>query len=142
MSEFLQGHHFQVEWGGTRIGFQEISGLRVKVDVVEVHDGSFVDESPIKLPGRKHFGNITLRRGIVKRDNEFFDWWNTIQFGEVERRDIVISLLNEEHIPTLVWKIRNAFPVEIVWSDLRASQSEIAIESLEIACEGITVSNE
>ena len=60
----------------------------------------------------------------------------------MERRDIVISLLNEEHIPTLVWKIRNAFPVEIVWSDLRASQSQIAIESLEIACEGITVSNE
>lgn len=142
MSEFLQGHHFQVEWGGARIGFQEISGLRVKVDVVEVHDGSFIDESSIKLPGRKHYGNITLRRGIVKRDNEFFNWWNTIQFGEVERRDIVISLLNEEHIPTLVWKIRNAFPVEIVWSDLRASQSQIAIESLEIACEGITVSNE
>lgn len=142
MSEFLQSHHFQVEWGGSRIGFQEISGLSVKVDIIEVHEGSFIDESPIKLPGRKHYGNITLKRGIVKRDNEFFNWWNTIQIGEVERRDIVISLLNEQHRPTLVWKVRNAFPVEIVWSDLKASASAVAIESLEIACEGVTVSNE
>ena len=142
MSEFLQSHHFQVQWGGTRIGFQEISGISVRVDVIEVSEGSFIEESAIKLPGRKHYGNIILKRGIVKRDNDFFNWWNTIQIGEVERRDIIISLLNEEHIPTLVWKVKNAFPVEIVWSDLRASQSEIAIESLEIACEGITVSNE
>mgnify|MGYP000318398061 CR=1 FL=1 len=59
----------------------------------------------------------------------------------VEPVDIA-SLLNEQHRPTLVWKVRNAFPVEIVWSDLKASASEVAIESLEIACEGVTVSNE
>lgn len=79
---------------------------------------------------------------MVKADNEFFQWWNSIQLTQVERRDIIISLLNESHEPVVVWKVKNAFPVKIVWSDLKASASEVALESLEIACEGIVVQNE
>ncbi|MDF9800287.1 phage tail-like protein [Catalinimonas alkaloidigena] len=143
MTEFpLPKFHFQVNWGGTRMQFQEISGLSVEVDVIEYREGASPEFSPIKMPGLRKYGNITLKRGIVKGDNEFFQWWNTIQLHKVERRDITISLLDENHEPVVVWKIKNAFPVKIVWSDLKASASELALESLEIACEGIIVENE
>lgn len=143
MAEYpLPKFHFQVEWGGTRISFQEVSGLTVEVQVIEYREGASPEFSPVKMPGLKKYGNITLKRGIVKGDNEFFQWWNTIQLHKVERRDITISLLNENHEPVVVWKVKNAFPVKIVWSDLKASASEVALESLEIACEGIIVQNE
>ncbi|MFP4095022.1 MAG: phage tail protein [Cyclobacteriaceae bacterium] len=134
--------HFQVEWGGTRIGFAKASNLSVEVDVIEYREGSNKEHRSIKMPGLQRYGNIILERGMVKGDNEFFKWWNSIMLNQVERRDITISLLNESHEPSVVWKIEKAFPVKVVWGDLEASAREVAIETLEIACEGIKVINE
>lgn len=143
MAEYpLPKFHFLVNWGGTRMGFQKVSNLSMEVQVIEYREGGMPEHTAIKMPGLKKFNNITLKRGIVQGDNEFFQWWNTLQLNKVERRDVVISLLNENHEPVVVWKVRNAFPVKIVWGDLEASGNEVAIESLEIACEGIVVENE
>ena len=135
----LPKFHFQVEWGGTRIGFSEVQNLSFDVEVIEYREGSLVEHGSIKMPGRPKFSNIILKRGVVSGDNEFYDWWNSIALNKVERRDIIISLLNEAHEPVVVWKVRNAFPVKVTWSDLKASASEVVIESMEIANEGIVV---
>jgi len=74
-------------------------------------------------------------------DNEFFEWLNTIQMNKVERRDIMISLLNENHEPVVVWKVKNAFPVKIEGPELKAESNEVAIESMEIAHEGLSIQN-
>jgi phage tail-like protein len=138
----LVSFHFQVQWGGTKIGFSEVSGLEVQTEVIEYREGSGPVHSSIKMPGLKKFSNITLKRGIVKGDNEFFQWWNSIKLNTVERRDITISLLNENHEPVVNWKVVNAFPVKIKCSDLKASGNEVAIETLEIANEGIIIEND
>lgn len=105
--------HFAVEWGGTRIGFSEVSGLTQEAQAIEYRDGVSPEYSTIKMPGLRKYSNVTLKRGIVAADNEFFSWLNTIKMNKVERRDIVVSLLNEEHIPVMIWKIHNAFPVKV-----------------------------
>ncbi|OGU76913.1 MAG: phage tail protein [Ignavibacteria bacterium RBG_16_34_14] len=138
----LVSFHFQVQWGGTRMGFSEVSGLDMQTEVIEYREGSNPVYSSIKMPGLKKYSNITLKRGLVKGDNEFFQWWNTIKLNTVERRDVVISLLNENHEPVINWKVVNAFPVKIQCSDLKASGNEVAIETLEIAHEGVTIENE
>lgn len=135
----LPSFHFVVEWGGARIGFQEVSGLGMEVQVIEYREGVSPEYSPVKMPGQVKYNNITLKRGIVVGNNEFFEWWNTMKMNKIERRDITINLLNEEHEPTVVWRIKNAFPVKVLYGDLKAGASEVAIEILEIACEGITV---
>ena len=135
----ITNYHFQVEWGGTRIGFEEVSNLTFGVPVIEYREGSSKEYHSIKMPGRPYFENIILKRGVMKADNDFFQWWNTIQMNTVERRDMVISLLDEEHAPVVTWKIKNAFPVKITWSDLKAAGNEVFIESLEIAVESIVV---
>lgn len=142
MSNILAGFHFQVEWGGTRMGFQTVSGLEISVDVIEYREGIDKEHTPKKMPGQKHFGDIKLSRGVAKADNDFFEWWNTINLNTVEKRDIVISLLNENHEPVVVWKVKNAFPVKVRWADLKASESEAFIEHLIISCDGIIVQNE
>ncbi len=134
--------HFTVQWGGNRIGFSEVSGLTQENQAIEYRDGSFPEYSSIKMPGLRKFSNVTLKRGIVKADNDFFKWLSTIKLNQVERRDVVISLLNEEHAPVMTWKIHNAFPVKVEGPGLKASGNEVAIESIEIAHEGLELQNE
>ena len=140
MSEYpLPGYHFQVDWGGTRLGFSEVSGLDIEYQVIEYREGSSPEYSSMKMPGIPKYSNITLKRGIVAGDNEFFDWVKTINLNKVERRDITISLLNENHEPAMVWKVTNAFPVKLEGPGLKATGNEVAIESLELAHEGLTI---
>jgi phage tail-like protein len=144
MSELypLPVFHFVVQWGGIRIGFSEVSGLTQEVQPIEYRDGSFLEYSSIKMPGLKKYSNVTLKRGVITGDNEFFNWLNTVKLNKVERRDIVVSLLNEEHVPVMNWKIQNAFPVKVEGPSLKATGNEVAIESIELAHEGLTVQNE
>jgi len=134
--------HFRVEWGGTSIAFTEVAGLTQEAPAVEYRTGEMPDYSMLKMPGMRKYSNITLKRGIVKSDNDFFKWLNTIKLNEVERRDLTISLLNEKHEPVVVWKAHNAFPVKVEGPGLKASGSEVAIESIELAHEGLVVQND
>ncbi len=135
----LSKFYFQVDWGGTRIGFHEISGLDKEVEVIEHRISNSPDFSKIKMPGMIKYSNITLKRGSFKSDNEYYEWLDTIQLNEVERRAITISLLDEEGNPAITWKVNNAFPVKLQSTDLKAEGNEVAIETLEIAHEGLTI---
>lgn len=139
MSYPLVNFHYSVEWGGINIGFSEVSGLTAKNELIEYRSGSSPVYSTIKLPGMRKYSNIILKRGSYQGDNEFFEWFNTVQLSNVERRDITINLLNEEHIPIIVWKIRNAWPIALKFAELNAIKSKILIERLEIAHEGFRV---
>ena len=132
-------YHFTVDWGGTRIGFMEVSGLDIEIEAISYRDGSSKDDSFINIPGLKKFSNIILKRGIVSGDNEFFSWINSKQMGIIEKRDIVISLLNENHEPVVSWKVSQAFPVKYSGPALKANSSEVAIETLELTHEGFSI---
>jgi len=133
--------HFRVEWGGTRIGFSEVTGLTQENQAIEYRDGSFKEYSSIKMPGLRKFSNITLKRGVIKADNDFFKWLSTISLNTVERRDLTISLLDEGHNPVMTWRALNAFPVKVEGPQLKATGNEVAIEAIELAHEGLEVQN-
>ena len=132
-------YHFSVDWGGTRIGFMEVTGLNIEIEAVSQRDGSSPADSVRKMPGMRKFSDITLKRGIVKGDNEFFNWINTKQIGTIERRDVTISLLDESHTPIVRWRANNAFPVKYEGPTLESMSSDVAIETLVLTHEGITV---
>lgn len=131
--------HFVVDWGGNSIGFTEVTGLSQEVEVIEYREGSSPEFSAIKMPGLRKFSNVVLKRGIIKGDNDFYNWMNTISLNQVERRDVLIKLLNEAHEPVMVWKLRNAWPCKISAPDLKADANEVAIESIELAHEGLEI---
>lgn len=137
----LPKFHFQVQWGGVRIGFTEVTGLDMQVEAIEYREGSSPEYSKIKMPGMHKFSNITMKRGTIQGDSDFYKWVNTINLTVVERRDIVISLLNESHEPVMTWKAKNAFPVKVQASDLKSDGNEVAIETLELAHEGLNILN-
>ena len=138
----LPKFHFRVEWGGANIGFTEVSGLDVETEVIEYRDGASLEYIKTKMPGMQKFGNITLKRGTFQGDNDFYNWWNTVALNTIDRRDVTISLLNENHEPVVVWKVKNAWPTKVQSTDLKADGNEVAIESIELAHEGLTIQNE
>lgn len=135
----LSKFHFTVDWGGSRIGFTEVTGLDKSLDVIEYRDGATPEYHKIKMPGLQKFSNVTLKRGTFQGDNEFYKWINTVQKNNIERRDLLISLLNENHEPVVSWRIKNAWPVKVQSTDLKADGNEVAIETLELAHEGLEI---
>ena len=135
----LPKFHFRVEWGGSKIGFTEVTGLNIENEMIEYRDGSSPEYHKVKMPGLQKYGNITLKRGMFNGDNEFFQWLNTVSLSKIERRDVSISLLNENHEPVYNWRVKNAFPVKVVAPDLKSDANEVAVETIEIAHEGVTI---
>ncbi len=124
---------------GPDAGFQECSAIGMEVAVAEYRNGNDKENAPRKITGLTKVGDVTLKRGIVAKENGFWDWWNTIRSGTVQRRTVTISLLNEEHKPVMVWAIDRAWPVKVEGPSLNATGNEIAIETLEFAHEGMSV---
>jgi phage tail-like protein len=137
----LSKFHFLVQWGGVRLGFTEVTGLDIQVEAIEYREGSSPEYSKVKMAGLQKYSNITLKRGSVSGDSEFYTWINTVNLNTVERRDLIISLLNESHAPVLTWKAKNAFPVKVQASDLKSDGNEVAIETIELAHEGLNILN-
>jgi phage tail-like protein len=139
----LPKFHFLVDWGGARIGFTKITGLEVTTSVIEYREGSYLIYNNTKQPGRTVYGNIILERGLFLGDIEFFSWWQkTYNFQEVNqvfRRDITISLLNEQHHPVMVWTLIKAWPCRVKWGELNAQENQFMMESLELAHEGLVL---
>lgn len=138
----LSKFHFQVEWGGTKIGFTEVSGLDVETEVIEYRHGQSPEYNKIKMPGLRKYTNITLKRGTFQSDNEYYDWWSSVKMNQIERRDITIKLLNEEHQPVITWKVKNAWPSKMQSTNLKSDANEVAIESMELVHEGLTIQND
>lgn len=121
--------------------FQEVSGLDVEAQVIEYRHGNSKEFSTIKMPGIKKYGNVTLKKGIFKGDNKFWDWFNKIKMNTIERQAVTIQLLDEEGKATMVWKLANAWPTKITGTDMKSDGNEVAVETLEIAHEGLTIEN-
>lgn len=134
--------HFQVDWNGQRIGFTEVSGLNIEVQPIDYREGSSFNYQVTKMPGIPKYPDITLKRGIGQADNEFYQWLTTIKLNQVDRRNITITLLNENHDPLVVWNVEAAWPCKLEGPSLKSTGNEVAIESLTICHEGLTVQND
>lgn len=117
-------------------GFSEVSGFDASIDVMEYREGDMV-QTPMKIPGLKKYGNITLKQGLAD-STVMYDWIIAGVNGAVERKTITITLLDEEEAPAASWQVINAWPTKYTAPDFNATSSEVAIETLEIAHEGMT----
>lgn len=137
----LPKFYFQVDWGSDSASFQEVTGLDVQSDMIEYRSGDSPVFSTVKMPGLVKTGNVSLKKGVFTKDNKFFEWFSEIKMNTIERRDVTISLLDETGSPTMVWSLSRAWPTKVTSPDLKSDGNEVAIESIEIVHEGITISN-
>jgi len=138
----LPSFHFEVRWSNEdkdAVPFSEVSGLSVESQVIEYREGNSKVYSTIKMPGLKKYGNVTLKRGAMAKDNSLFDWWNKAQLNKIERKNVVINLLDELHEPVITWTLQNAFPVKVDNANYKSTSNEVLIETIELAHEGLTL---
>ncbi|MDR0683117.1 MAG: phage tail protein [Dysgonamonadaceae bacterium] len=121
--------------------FQEVTGLEMEAQVIEYRHGNSPDFSTIKMPGIKKYGDVTLKKGVFAKDNKFFAWFNKIKLNTIQRQSVTISLLDESGNPTMVWTLKNAWPSKITAPDLKSDGNEVAVETLVITHEGLTIAN-
>lgn len=113
--------HFEVKWDTAVMLFQEVSGLDVEALPIEYRAGDSKTFSVIKMPGMKKYGDVTMKKGVFKSDNKFWDWFNEIEMNAIKRKPVTISLLDEAGAPTMVWTLANARPTKISGTDLKST---------------------
>jgi phage tail-like protein len=138
----LPKFYFEVKWDSAVMHFQEVTGLDVEAQPLEYRNGDSPQFSVIKMPGLKKFSDVTLKKGVFKSDNKFWDWFNEIKMNTIKRKPVMISLLDEAGAPTMVWTLTNAWPSKISGTDLKAEGNEVAVETIVICHEGLTIANQ
>ena len=138
----LPSFSFQVTWGTqTKIPFQEVSGLDTETQVIEYRHSNSPAFSTIKMPGIKKFGNVTMKKGIFVKDNTFWAWYSQITMNTIKRIGVVVQLLDEKGNPTMTWTLTNAWPTKISSPTMKSDGNEVAIQTIEIAHEGLVIAN-
>lgn len=123
------------------IPFQEVSGLDIESQTIEFRTGNSKTFSSIKMPGIRQFGNVTMKKGIFINDDAFWDWYSQIKLNTIKRLTVNVKLLDESGKVTMNWALNNAWPTKITGSDLKSDNNEVAIETIEFAHEGLTITN-
>jgi phage tail-like protein len=121
-----------------RGGFSEVTGLEVEVVPIEYRAGNEPSLTTRKLPGLHKFSNITLKRGVIG-DLSLWNWMNSVLNGNVRRADGSIVLLDDNRSEVLRWNFRRGWPCKWTGPTLNAKGNSIALESLEICHEGLTI---
>jgi phage tail-like protein len=130
--------NYLVEISGIRAGgFNEISGLDAEVQTIDYRNG---DEDFVarQLPGIKKFPHIVLKRGIIG-ELDVFAWVQQGANGRVDRREGAIILRDEQRNEVMRWKFIRGWACKYTGPSLKGTSNEVAIESIEIAHEGLVV---
>jgi len=117
-------------------GFSECSGLEATFEVFEYKEGG-LNNYVHKFPTRASFSNITLKHGVIYLYDDLSSWHNDFVLGKGKRKDGLIALLDEARQPAKIWRFKAGIPMKWTGPALNASQSSVAIESLEISHEGL-----
>jgi phage tail-like protein len=131
-----QGFRFLVELEGIVIGgFSEVSGLQAETKVTSIKEGG-VNDHVHKIPEGTEYPNLVLKRGLT--DSRLLWYWHQgVVNGKVMRRNIFVVLLDGDGNEAWRWIFLNAYPVKWVGPDLKADSNAVAVESLEIAHDGM-----
>ncbi|MCP4304296.1 MAG: phage tail protein [bacterium] len=116
-------------------GFSECTGLEMSLEVEDYMEGGN-NGTVLKFPGRVKWANITLKKGLTN-NTVLWDWFYDFVEGRGKRKDGVITLQNEKHEPHTAWGFRHGLPLKYAGPQLNAGQSNVAVESIEIAHEGL-----
>ncbi|MCU0501253.1 MAG: phage tail protein [Anaerolineae bacterium] len=132
----FRGFNFIVEIDGVaRAGFRECSGLDTTQDVVEYREGN-EPITPRKLPGLAKYANVVLKGGVTD-DKSLWTWRKTAIDGKVERKNGSIVLLDDAREEKKRWNFREGWPSKWTGPTFNATSNDVAIETLEIAHEGL-----
>lgn len=117
-------------------GFSEVTGFDASIDVAEYRESNMTPPAPIKLPGLRKYSNVTFKWGVTS-GKAVYDWMNPSLETDIARKEITVTLLDENGKDVASWQIVNAWPIKYTAPEFNATSPEVAIEQLEVAHEGM-----
>jgi len=134
-SDPIRNAGFAIEVDGMHQAlFRECSGLNGQVAVTTVEEGG--SPVPRQLPGRVTFGNLTLKQGIAD-SADLYEWFLDAGSGRKARKNVTVRLLALDMSAVRSWTLVDAFPVRWNGPSVQAGATDVAVESLELAHEGV-----
>jgi phage tail-like protein len=131
----------QIDGVNVAAGFSEVSGLTHDTNVMEYREGSDNNHgvNTVRLlPGLIKQNRIVCKRGVIK-DPSLWNWRLTVLNGQTQRQSGSITLLDEGRNKVMSWSFHDGWPAKWEGPALNAKTSEVAIETLEIAHEGLVL---
>ena len=116
--------------------FSEVILPAAVIDVIEYRAGNDKESGARKIPGRAHYGNLVLKRGVIG-SLDLYQWWNEVRNGNVNTaRTVTVQLQNEDHTDIVMsWRFFRAWPVRYEFSPLEGDGKATLVETLELAVE-------
>lgn len=133
----LAKYRYKVTVSDKEAGFSEVTGYDASIEATEYREGNMPAPTPIKVAGIRKYSNITLKWGVTS-SKDLYDWMAKSFEKAIERKTVAISLMDDESKEVATWQIINAWPVKYTGPEFNATSSDVAIESLELAHEGMT----
>lgn len=134
-------YNFVVELTGIAgAAFQQCSGLESSIEVIDYREGGDSYFPNRKLPGKATYGNIVLKHGFTD-DDLLYKWHLTClkAEGTFERKTVTIHLQDRKGTTARTWVVRRAWPAKWTGPSFNAEAHEVAIETLELAHEGVDI---
>ncbi len=141
----LPTYNYRVDVNGVSITFSEVSGLDLAFQTITYKESfaasSKVGPNIMYMPGQIQEVNISMKKGLVRGKSVpvFYDWINDIEVNLVDKRDVVVHLLDEKGNTVVSWTVIDAFPKKLSAPSFSASSSEVAIESMELMALRVTM---
>lgn len=138
----LPSFHFSVKIGKETWRFQEVGNLTASIEVLTYRHGKSGHEGVYKVPGYKKVEDVVLKKGIFTGNTKLFAWFKTTTTKDIERKDVVISLLNEKGEVEIVWNLSKAFPSKIEGGNFNSKatgESAASIETLTLSFEELEI---
>jgi phage tail-like protein len=131
----LPVYRFHVQVGKDSHAFSEVSGLDIGYEAITYKDGL----GKIHMPGQIADVNITLKRGIVRKGSELYDWISSTKLNTIDKQDIKVILVDEADNPVITWTVSNAFPTKLTAPSFNGGSNEVAVEQLELRADEVRI---
>ena len=117
-------------------GFSEVSGMEADTEVQEYREGGLNEYMHKRAGPTKYPSNLVLKRGISDAAG-LWSWYADVLQGNIQRKTVSIVLLDSACEEQRRWSFQRAYPVKWTGPSLRAVAAEVAVESVELAHEGL-----
>ena len=144
----LKGYRFRIAFtGGDSVELaaayaNEVSGLDAEFDVVEYRAGDDMSFTVHKYPGLAKYGNVTIKQCLMQGGLDFYETVGKYLGGTADHSNdkfsVEISLLGDDSEVAATWTLTNAWVTKYTGPDLNSTSSEISVETIELAHEGLT----
>ena len=137
VGKFPVGFYFSLSIGDENdVDFQEVSGISKELSVEEVASGG-ENRFKYRLPTISSSKNLVLKRALIPTGSSLLQWCQDCIDGglmnPIQTKTIMVNLLNKKGDVSVKWTFFNAYPVKYSVSDLKSQESEILMETVELA---------